>query len=171
MIMNPNNITELTSFENEDLEGLVQLLQNVVDDGASIGFLAPLQAEAALNYWKHVLEPGVVLWIVRVEDQIVASVQLHLAQKTNGSHQAEVAKLMVHTDYRRYGLARILMQQLEDRAVQEQRSLLVLDTRVGDPSNMLYQSIGFETAGQIPKFALSSNGLLEDTVIYYKELN
>jgi acetyltransferase len=30
---------------------LVSLLQNVVDDGASIGFLPPLTADEAARYW------------------------------------------------------------------------------------------------------------------------
>jgi len=34
--------------------GLVALLQNVVDDGASIGFLRPLAADEAARYWQSV---------------------------------------------------------------------------------------------------------------------
>lgn len=170
MIKHQADITELTSLTTSDIEQLAGLLKNVVDDGASIGFLAPLQLDEASDYWHHALQSGVQLWVAHMNNQIVASVQLHLAQKSNGLHRAEVAKLMVHTDYRRNGLAHLLMQHLEQRAVSEQRTLLVLDTRSGDPSNDLYQSLGFKTAGVIPKFALSSNGEFEDTVLYYKEL-
>ena len=37
------------------LAELVTLLQNVVDDGASIGFIAPLDLEEARAYWLGIL--------------------------------------------------------------------------------------------------------------------
>ncbi|MCD1189597.1 GNAT family N-acetyltransferase, partial [Vibrio cholerae] len=48
--------------------------------------------------------------------------------------------------------------------------LLVLDTRLGDVASLLYRSIGYTEAGQIPQFARSSNGKLEATVYFYKQL-
>jgi ribosomal protein S18 acetylase RimI-like enzyme len=60
------------------------------------------------------------------------------------------------------------MQIAEEAAVLDQRSLLVLDTRQGDPSNLLYQSLGYEQAGVIPSYAQSANGQLHSTVFYYK---
>jgi ribosomal protein S18 acetylase RimI-like enzyme len=57
------------------------------------------------------------------------------------------------------------MQKAEERAKQEGRSLLVLDTREGDRSNYLYTSIGFVEAGRIPRYAQSANGELHATVI------
>jgi hypothetical protein len=37
------------------LASLVDLLQDAVDGGASVGFLPPLSAEAAENYWLETL--------------------------------------------------------------------------------------------------------------------
>jgi ribosomal protein S18 acetylase RimI-like enzyme len=61
-----------------------------------------------------------------------------------------------------------LMQKAENRAKQEGRSLLVLDTREGDPSNHLYTSMGFVESGQIPNYAQSANVQLHKMVFYYK---
>jgi ribosomal protein S18 acetylase RimI-like enzyme len=105
-----------------------------------------------------------------VDGKIAGTVQLHLCKKPNGTHRAEVAKLMTHPDYRKKGIARQLMQDIEIRAKQEYRSLLVLDTREGDPSNLLYQSIGYMEAGRIPNFAQSETGELDTTVLYYKNI-
>jgi ribosomal protein S18 acetylase RimI-like enzyme len=88
----------------------------------------------------------------------------------NGSHRAEIAKLMVHPEARRQGLGRLLMETAEARARVEQRSLLVLDTRLGDPSNQLYLSMEYIEAGRIPAYARSANGELSATVYYYKQL-
>nr|WP_223068371.1 GNAT family N-acetyltransferase [Paenibacillus caui] len=162
-------ISEVKFMEQRLLNGLSKLLIRVVEDGASIGFLPPLSDEEAAGYWKQVLEPGVHLWIAVQDGTIVGSVQLQLALKANGSHRAEVAKLMVDPDSRRKGIARLLMQTMEAKAKEEGRSLLVLDTRSGDPSNNLYRSLNYSEAGRIPRYARSANGDLDETVFYYKE--
>jgi ribosomal protein S18 acetylase RimI-like enzyme len=153
-----------------NLDELSELLVKVVDEGASIGFLPPMEVAAARQYWQEVMQPGVILFIAKMGDKIAGSVQLHLCGKQNGGHRAEIAKLMTHPDFRRNGIGRLLMQQAEERAKQEDRSLLVLDTREGDPSNQLYTSIGFIEAGRIPNYAESANGELHATVFYYKNL-
>ena len=44
----------------------------------------------------------------------------------------------------------------------------MLDTREGDPSNKLYKSLDYQEVGTIPGYAISPNGKLDATVIYYK---
>ncbi|WP_088830300.1 GNAT family N-acetyltransferase [Paenibacillus tyrfis] len=163
-------IVEIRAYEPDSLEQLADLLIDAVESGASVGFLPPLSKEEAVNYWKNALEPGVVLWAARLDRKIVGTVQLQLAQKKNAAHRAEIAKLMVHTHSRRNGIARALMLAAEERARTEKRTLLVLDTRAGDPSNLLYRSLGYMEAGHIPRYARSADGSLNDTVFYYKEV-
>lgn len=163
------SIEQLQTIENLRKE-LSELLTQVVEDGASIGFLPPLDIQAATQYWDHVLGPEVILYVAKINDIIVGSVQLHLVTKANGNHRAEIAKLMTHPDYRRSGIGRSLMQAAEERAAQEGRTLLVLDTREGDPSNLLYASLEYIQAGRIPNFAKSSTGELHATILYYKIL-
>jgi ribosomal protein S18 acetylase RimI-like enzyme len=90
--------------------------------------------------------------------------------RANGLHRAEVAKLMVHRAARRRGIARALMLALEDHARRLGRTTLVLDTRQGDPSERLYQSLGYQLAGAIPEYARSADGTLDATAIYYRLL-
>ncbi|MEH7436933.1 GNAT family N-acetyltransferase [Neobacillus drentensis] len=160
-------IAELTLIE-EHLDELSELLVKVVDDGASIGFLPPMRKQDAANYWKTVLSPDVILLVAKLNNHIVGSIQLHLSTKQNGSHRAEIAKLMTHPEYRRNGIGRLLMQKAEETAKQMERSLIVLDTREGDPSNKLYSSLGYTQAGRIPNYAKSANGELAATILYYK---
>lgn len=166
----PTNYEIIEISSVEAITELSELLIDVVEDGASIGFLPPLDKKEAEEFWKGVTGPGVILWVVRVEDRIIGTIQLHLAQKANATHRAEVCKLMVHPRWRKKGIARALMIHLEKRAKIEDRSLLVLDTREGDPSNLLYQSLGYIEAGRIPYFAQSGEGSLDTTVLYYKQL-
>lgn len=168
-MLNVLNIEEIESIESH-IESLSELLVKVVDDGASIGFLPPMKLSDARHYWQTVLNPDVILFIAKMNNEIVGTIQVHLCTKQNGLHRAEIAKLMTGSNARQKGVARALMKAAEERAVREGRTLLVLDTREGDPSNQLYQSIGFIPAGKIPNFALSGKGELDTTVIYYKNL-
>lgn len=168
---NQMTIVQLHSVDDEHIAELSELLIAVVEDGASIGFLPPLERSEAAEYWANVPGPGVLLFAAAIERRIVGSVQLHLSAKANGAHRAEIAKLMTHPQYRRLGIGRMLMRMAEEQARQEGRSLLVLDTREGDASNRLYASVGFTPAGRIPRYARSANGELHATVFYYKELS
>src|SRR6266545_1489183 len=72
---------------------LVALLQDVVEGGASVGFLPPLGAGEAAAYWESVslaLKGGRRLWIARDADGgIVGTVQLDLERRANGDHRAD----------------------------------------------------------------------------------
>lgn len=164
-------IEKRATLSAADLEHLTDLLVAVVDDGASVGFLPPLAPAEARTYWSDVLGNDVILWVAEHDGEIIGTVQLHLTAKANGRHRAEVSKLLVHPRARRQGLGRRLMQELEAEARARGLTLLVLDTREGDPSNLLYQSLGFMEAGRIPHYARSASGELHSTVFYYRPLN
>ena len=163
-------VSEVIEMNAATVEELSNVLIHVVAEGASIGFLSPVEGPEARSYWGNVIEPGVIVFVATQAGEIIGTVQLHLAMKPNAAHRAEIAKLMVHPNYRKRGIARLLMRTAEQRAITEGRTLLVLDTRAGDPSNLLYQSMGYTEAGLIPNYAQSSNGSLDATVLYFKEL-
>jgi GNAT superfamily N-acetyltransferase len=153
----------------------VVLLQDVVDGGASVGFLPPLGAEEARAYWDSVATAleggGRRLWIARAADGgIVGTVQFELAGQANGRHRAEAIKLMVLSSARRQGIGRLLMEAAEAEARRLGRTTLVLDTRQGDPSEELYRVMGWQPAGTIPRYACSAGGTLHTTAFYYKLL-
>lgn len=162
-------ISQVESLTPELTHELSELLISVVNDGASIGFLPPLNMKEALDYWKSVTGPGVYLWIARDNGSLAGTIQLQLAGKANAAHRAEIAKLVVHPEHRRKGIAARLLDTAEAMAAAEGRELLILDTREGDPSNLLYQSRGFIEGGRIPHFARSADGTLHTTVFYYKK--
>ena len=85
-----------------------------------------------------------------------------------GMHRAEVSALLVHSQTRRQGIGRMLMAALEAHACAHDRATLVLDTRVGDPSEALYQSLGWQKTGAVPDYARNANGRLHATAFYHK---
>lgn len=169
-VFNEIKIEQLTSTV-EHMEELSELLIQVVEDGASIGFLPPMELADAMDYWEDVLTPEVILFVAKRNNRIIGSIQLHLCSKQNGLHRAEIAKLMSHPHYRRNGVGRQLMDKAESRASREGRTLIVLDTREGDASNNLYASRGYIQAGKIPDYAKSADERFHATVFYYKKIN
>ncbi|MCM3357434.1 GNAT family N-acetyltransferase [Psychrobacillus sp. MER TA 171] len=168
-VFNEVKVEQVTSTV-EHMEELSELLIQVVEDGASIGFLPPMELANAMDYWEDVLTPEVILFVAKRNNRIIGSIQLHLCSKQNGMHRAEIAKLMTHPHYRRNGIGRQLMEKAENRAAREGRSLIVLDTREGDASNNLYTSLGYIQAGKIPGYAKSANGEMSTTIFYYKRI-
>ncbi|MBY6185398.1 GNAT family N-acetyltransferase [Marinobacter hydrocarbonoclasticus] len=165
------NICQLSTIRGWE-GSLSVLLQDSVNRGASLGFVPPMSLAQSQDYWQSVEEEltqeARLLLVALDRGEVFGAVQLALCQKPNGGHRAEVEKLMVHPRVRCQGIGRALMSELEAAAQIHRRSLLVLDTRAGDVAARLYQSLGYKEAGQIPRFALSADGGLDATVLFYK---
>ncbi len=170
------NIQQLSSDDvNQVMGQLVNLLLDSVTNGASIGFLLPITDDDASAYWQEVANslktPYRVMLVAKVEEKIIGSVQLDLVSRPNGSHRAEVIKLMVHSSWRNQGVGQALLHAIEQEAQQAQRTIIVLDTREGDPSERLYLKMGYMRAGVISEYARSTDGSLHTTVFMYKLLH
>ena len=161
---------------DRDLDMLSDVLHAVVHVGAGVSFVVPFSLEEARAFWVDKVLPGVRartrrVLVARSNARIVGTVQLDLAMPPNQHHRAEVAKLLVHPDARRRGIARALMVALEKLALSEGRTLLTLDTWTDGHAELLYRSLDYVTVGVIPRFARGSlTPELEPTTIMYKEL-
>jgi len=156
-------------------DGLIDLLRDSVEGGASIGFLSPLSHDTANAYWQDVLREvespqRVIIVAITENGEVAGSVQLSLGQKENGRHRAEVQKLLVHSRYRNQGLGRHLIAAIEYEAQQRGISLLVLDTAVGEYAERFYSKLEYVRAGEIPRYALFPDGRFCATAIFYKQL-
>jgi GNAT superfamily N-acetyltransferase len=158
----------------EQIEDLAALLVDTVADGASIGFLAPLDRTAALAWWKEraaaVSAGRLAVWAVRDGERAVGTVSLAFADKPNSRHRAELVKLMVHRDARGRGLGRSLLATAEAAAIGAGVTLIHLDTETDSLAERLYGSAGWTRAGVIPDYAASPDGVLRPTTIYYKHV-
>ena len=166
-------IRPLTAIDKDALAGLSHLLCDCVNNGASIGFLAPLPTNTAHYYWTQVfkaLEGSLYLWVAESEGKILGSVQLNVCTKDNGRHRAELQKLMVLSTARGQGIAKHLLKTAEDHAKHNGLLLLILDTEQGSAAECVYQHLGWEQAGVIPDYATTPDGRLHPTVYYFKHL-
>ena len=171
----------ITRMTNDSFDGalpdLTDILHGCVQAGASIGFILPFAPDEARAYWQNRVQPelragALDLFVAYEAGRILGTVQLIPAAMPNQPHRADVAKLLVHPLARRRGLGRALMAALEARATQLGRSMLVLDTRSSDPSRVLYQSLGFQIAGEIPNYCRNPlEDRLEPTTYMFKDLS
>lgn len=156
------------------VDGLADVLADAVNDGASVGFVLPFVAADATRWWRaladEVAAGRVVVWVARDGDRVVGTVQLRPSAYPNQRHRADVAKLLVHRDARRRGIARRLMAALEDEARRAGCTLLVLDTISGSDADRLYRALGWTEAGTIPRYAAMPDGTLAATTYFYKWL-
>lgn len=156
-------------------QGLIELLMDAVRHGASVGFLDDIGTREASAYFDQVLgglrEGSQLLWVALEQGRVLGSVQLGLCQRRNGLNRAEVQKLLVLESARRRGIARELMQRLEDQARDLQRGLLYLDTEAGSPAESFYQSQGYTCIGGLPDYACGPDGQYRANAIYYKTLS
>ena len=113
-------VRRLARVDAADVEALAALMIDVVEGGASIGFMLPLDVARAAAFWRQVGE-GVrsgerVLFVADAGDGIVGTVQLIVGQPENQPHRADLAKMMVANRARRQGVGAALMQAAEAEA-------------------------------------------------------
>ncbi|MGL5970086.1 MAG: GNAT family N-acetyltransferase [Kluyvera sp.] len=158
-----------------NLDALAEVLSHCVHGGASVSFMLPFSTESALAFWRRTAESTarherVVLVAKDAGQRIVGTVQLVIDQPENQPHRADVAKLLVHESARRKGVARALMQRLEEVAIDTHKTVLVLDTATGSGAEQFYEQCGWHKSGEIPRYALMPDGELTATSIFYKFL-
>jgi GNAT superfamily N-acetyltransferase len=156
------------------LPELAEVLHASVHAGASIGFLLPFPLAEAQAYWCGV-RPSLVagerlMLVARLDRRIIGTASLLLGGLPNGRHRAEVAKVMVHPDARRRGIAAALMRGIEDAARRHGRSLLLLDTTTGRAAEQLYLGLGYRRVAVLEGYALDPDGTMGPTTLLRKDL-
>lgn len=158
----------------EHLDGLASVLLDCVEGGASVGYMAPFthaDARAAFEAFAADAETGKRAILAAFADgAIVGTAQVVFAPMPNQPHRADVAKVLVHRAARRRGVAQRLMGRIEQEALMDGKTLLVLDTVTGDDAERLYERLGYTKVGVIPNYALYPDGRLCSTTVFFKEL-
>jgi len=156
------------------LPALVEVLRESVNGGASLGFLPPLTREDGRRYWlslqaelRGVSRP---LFAACLADRLVGSGQLALPRWPNARHRAEVQKLLVAAAFRGRGIGRALVRAMHKAARQRGRTLLLLNTRRGDPAEAFYRRLGYREAGVVPGYSVGPVGEAYDNVAMYRLL-
>jgi ribosomal protein S18 acetylase RimI-like enzyme len=168
------SIRRLDDVGPAEIAGLVEVLVDCVEGGASVGFMLPLARERAYEFWNGVA--GAVgrgeraLLVAEDTRGICGTVQLILAQPDNQPHRADLSKMLVHRRARRRGLGETLMRAAERMAVDCGKTLLVLDAVTDGDAYRLYSRLGWEKVGDVPDFALWPEGGYCSTTYFYRSV-
>jgi GNAT superfamily N-acetyltransferase len=153
---------------------LSDILIDVVDGGGGVSFMAPLARTDADAFWNGLrprIEDGAILLLVaETGGTIAGTVQLHRVWPPNQPHRGEIAKLLVHRDFRRRGTASALMKAAEAEARALGLTLLTFDTEAKSIAERFYLGQGYIRVGYYPGYAYSTTGELVDTALFYKQL-
>jgi acetyltransferase len=168
-------IRQLTHAEAKaNLPRLAEIMQDCVEGGASVNFVLPFSMAQSLDWWQNrlpAIESGEVqLFVAEVDGIIAGSGQLALAGQPNGQQRADVAKMLVHRDYRNRGLGAAILAALEDKARTLGRTTMILDTAKGSAGDRLYRRSGWVPFGVVPAYAANVHGVPEPCVFFYKIL-
>ena len=156
-------------------DGLVDLLVDAVEGGASVNFIRPMTRAKAEAWWAGALASHArgerVILTAEATARLDGTVQIILAPQENQAFRADIAKLMVHRRARRQGLGTQLMHAAEAEARRIGRTLLTLDTEAASAAAQLYARLGWIKYGTIPGYATSADNRTRDTVsFFYKVL-
>ncbi len=153
---------------------LAEGLKACVDDGAVVGFLAPLPIEKARAFWRErgseVAAAKRVILAAWVDGEIGGCLQLDLDVPENQTHRAEVRQLLVHPEFRRRGVGRELMARIDQAALAHGRRILVLRTWPGGPAETIVRSLGWQFVGVIPGYAIRPTGEPVDEGYWWKRV-
>lgn len=151
-----------------------RVLSAVVELGGAVGWThvpSPEETEAWLDSELALAAAGRGgVAIARVDGRVEA---LGVWARYGGAvteQNAEVRKIMVHPSARGRGLAREVLQAIEDHATMHGVEVLVLDARGNNHgAHALYESLGWTEYGRIPDF-VGIGDERWDRICYYKVL-
>ena len=166
-------ILSAAEFETQ-IPRLAEILGDAVDSGAGVSFMKPVLPDVAQDFWRGQLT-GIAAHatfpiVAEIDGTLAGVVLLMRAWAPNQPHRSDVAKLLVHRNFRRRGVASALMKALEDKARGLKQTLITFDAVANSPASAFYESLGFICVGTYPAYAYSGDGKLDDTALFYKKL-
>ncbi|WP_425305388.1 GNAT family N-acetyltransferase [Chthonobacter albigriseus] len=156
------------------VDALATILVETVAGGGSVSFMHPLAPEKAAAFWQGSLDAAArgerVVLGAYDGPLLVGTVTLVTGLPENQPHRAEIAKMMTRASHRGRGIGTALLKAAEAIAAGEGRWLLVLDTASVEGAAGFYAGLGWQEAGEIPDFALTPDGRMSGTRVYWKRL-
>ena len=157
----------------EDLEGLMEYINSLVDEKAEIVLTKKVTREEEAEWLAKRLisiDKGDVIHVVaEVNGEVVAGAEVG-KQKYRMSHVGMLG-IGIKSGFRGIGIGTVIMKILIEESRKAGLKVLVLD--VSDTNNIakeLYEKMGFKEAGKIPK-GICKNGKYIDLVRMALELS
>ncbi|KAL7918110.1 acyl-CoA N-acyltransferase [Trichoderma austrokoningii] len=181
------NIVRFSPSQHDKfLPAIIQMHIDCIEaDGALLRFHSPFTLEKRSKmetFWKARLSQistGHRITLIALssrdgqqEADVAGIVELGMTDADTGPFRGDLEMLMVSPRYRRRGLASKLMDELEEIAKEEKRTLLFLSTDIGSTAEKyLYPRRGYILMGTVPNYGISpTDSSLKDGAFFYKQL-
>jgi ribosomal protein S18 acetylase RimI-like enzyme len=167
-----NYITEPLS--RSDLNDLCDATDAAIEMGGGFGWLHIPERDSLERYWQGVVAaPTRKLFVARLDGSICGTTQLILPPHNNEAqaHMVHMTTNFVAPWARGHGLARMLLQLVEEKAREMGYAIINLDVRkTMDRAIELYESMGYVRFGEHP-FSVRVGGENVPSLYYYKNIN
>lgn len=170
-VVRVDHVTELTPGELQDL---CDATDAAIEAGGGFGWIKLPAREILERYWKGVLAmPARMLFVARLDGVICGTAQLITPPRNN---EAQSFAVTLTTNFvapwaRGHGLARMLVEEVERKALAEGYAVINLDVRETlDAAIKLYESMNYIHFGTHPYYARVNDQIIKGRH-YYKVID
>ena len=161
-------------LSNADLNDLCDATDASIEDGGGFGWVEVPARDGLEAYWRGVVTaPTRQLFVARLDGVICGTTQLVLPPKNNEAqgHSVQLTTNFVAPWARGYGLAKMLLEEVEKHSLREGYAVVNLDVReTMDRAIKLYEAMGYKEFGTHP-YSVRSKGETMTSKYYYKVIN
>lgn len=162
------------SLGKVDLDDLCDATDAAIDGGGGFGWLHTPERAGLERYWQGVIAaPTRLLFVARLDGAICGTTQLILPPANNEAqaHMVQMTTNFVAPWARGHGLARLLLETVEEYARNEGYAVINLDVRsTMEQAIGLYEAMGYVRFGEHP-LSVRSGGETIASLYYYKNIN
>ncbi len=162
----------IRALRSEDLDGLLELVNSAVREGAPINKMTELSRTEEVEFLPKRLaeiEAGeIIQYVAEVYGELVGNAEIR-KQLGRKSHLGALG-ISVKSDFRRMGIGGKLMEKVMSEAKKAGLKTIFLqvnETNLG--AIILYRKLGFKETGRIPK-AIYWDGKFVDDIIMVKDI-
>ncbi len=166
------HITE--SLSKPDLNDLCDATDAAIEGGGGFGWLYIPERPMLERYWQGVIAaPTRLLFVARLDGVICGTTQLILPP---GNNEAQAHMVQMTTNFvapwaRGHKLARMLLETVEEKALELGYSVINLDVRKTMIRAIeLYEAMGYTKFGEHP-LSVRADGKTIESIYYYKNIN
>ncbi|PZQ47639.1 MAG: GNAT family N-acetyltransferase [Micavibrio aeruginosavorus] len=162
------------SLSKPDLNDLCDATDAAIEGGGGFGWVKIPERTMLERYWQGVIAaPTRWLFVARLDGTICGTTQLILPPQNNEAqgHMLQMTTNFVAPWARGHGLARMLLETVEETGRREGYAVINLDVRhTMERAITLYEAMGYVKFGEHPLSA-RANGETIPSLYYYKNIN
>ncbi len=162
------------ALSTNDLNDLCDATDSAIEDGGGFGWVDLPSRDILENYWNGVITaPTRELFVARLDDTICGTCQVILPPKNNEAqgHMVTLTTQFVAPWARSYGLAKMLLEAVEKKAINDGYGVINLDVRSTMTNAIkLYETLGYQQFGTHP-YSVIANAETIESKFYYKVIN